>query len=79
VQVSVDEAIAGDIVSVAGLDGAYVNHTICAPEVVKPLGYVAVDEPTIAIMIYVNDSPMAGKEGTQLVFFDNSDFASYKG
>lgn len=67
VQESVTEATAGDIVSIAGLEGAYVNHTICAPQVTEPLPFVPVDEPTIAIMIYVNDSPLAGREGSQLV------------
>ncbi|KAI8914360.1 P-loop containing nucleoside triphosphate hydrolase protein [Gorgonomyces haynaldii] len=65
-QESVPEASAGDIVSIAGIDGAYVNHTICEPSVDTPLEYVPVDEPTISITIYVNDSPIGGKEGTQL-------------
>ncbi|KAJ3190762.1 hypothetical protein HK101_008402 [Irineochytrium annulatum] len=59
----VDEAGAGDIVSIAGMDGCFVNHTICAPEVTKPLPYIAVDPPTIAMIFYVNDSPLGGNEG----------------
>jgi GTP-binding protein len=66
VQESINEATAGDIVSIAGIDGAYVNHTICDPKVLVPLPYIPVDEPTISIMFYVNDSPLGGKEGTQL-------------
>lgn len=65
-QESVKEAFAGDIVSLAGLVGAHVNHTICNPAVTDPLPYVAVDQPTISMMIYVNDSPLGGREGSQL-------------
>ncbi|KAI8902784.1 P-loop containing nucleoside triphosphate hydrolase protein [Globomyces pollinis-pini] len=65
-QVSVDSAIAGDIVSIAGLQDAYVNHTICNPTVKEPLPFVAVDPPTISMQFFVNDSPIAGKEGKLL-------------
>lgn len=65
-QESVLQAHAGDIVSIAGIDGAHVNHTICDLAITKPLPYIAIDEPTIAMMIYVNDSPLGGKEGSQL-------------
>ncbi|KAJ3272639.1 hypothetical protein HDV01_005386 [Terramyces sp. JEL0728] len=65
-QTSENQAIAGDIVSIAGIPDSYVNHTICSPEVVEPLPHVAVDAPTISMLFYVNDSPMAGREGKQL-------------
>ncbi|KAJ3390978.1 hypothetical protein HDU84_006650 [Entophlyctis sp. JEL0112] len=65
-QYPVDIAGAGDIVSIAGLDGSYVNHTICAPEVEECLPFVAVDPPTISMMFYVNDSPLAGQDGKYL-------------
>lgn len=63
---SVDMAIAGDIVSVAGLSDCFVNHTLCSPEISSPLPYIPVDQPTISMMFYVNDSPLGGKEGKQL-------------
>ncbi|KAJ3066126.1 hypothetical protein HDU98_010551 [Podochytrium sp. JEL0797] len=62
-QIPVDVAGAGDIVSVAGLEGSYVNHTICAPEVTECLPFVPVDPPTISMLFYVNDSPLAGQDG----------------
>jgi len=36
-QIAVEEAAAGDIISIAGLDGAFVNHTICDLDVIDPL------------------------------------------
>ena len=65
-QESIIEATAGDIVSIAGLEGAHVNHTLCAMSVKEPLDFVPVDPPTISMMIYVNDSPLGGKKGSQL-------------
>ncbi|RKO82887.1 translation protein, partial [Blyttiomyces helicus] len=65
-QVSVEAAGAGDIVSVAGLAGASVNHTVCAPAVEKSLPFTKVDPPTIAMEFYVNDSPLGGREGKHL-------------
>ncbi|KAI9105543.1 P-loop containing nucleoside triphosphate hydrolase protein [Phlyctochytrium arcticum] len=63
-QVSVDVAGAGDIISVAGLDGAYVNHTIChVARTDPPLPWTKVDPPTISMHFYVNDSPLGGREG----------------
>ncbi|KAJ3158555.1 hypothetical protein HDU86_002780 [Geranomyces michiganensis] len=62
-QVPTEVAGAGDIVSVAGIDGAYVNHTICDAAVTKPLPFTKVDPPTISMFFYVNDSPLGGKEG----------------
>ncbi|KAI9105545.1 P-loop containing nucleoside triphosphate hydrolase protein [Phlyctochytrium arcticum] len=62
-QVSVDVAGAGDIISVAGLDGAYVNHTICDLSLGEPLPWTKVDPPTISMQFYVNDSPLGGREG----------------
>ncbi|KAJ3298469.1 hypothetical protein HDU79_010205 [Rhizoclosmatium sp. JEL0117] len=65
-QIPVDIAGAGDIVSVAGLEGSYVNHTICSPEVTECLPFVPVDPPTISMLFYVNDSPLAGQDGKYL-------------
>ncbi|KAI8823463.1 P-loop containing nucleoside triphosphate hydrolase protein [Fimicolochytrium jonesii] len=65
-QVPTEVAGAGDIVSVAGIDGAYVNHTICEHVVDTPLPFTKVDPPTISMFFYVNDSPLGGKEGKLL-------------
>jgi GTP-binding protein len=65
-RVSLTEARVGDIVSIAGIGGAAVTDTLAAPEVLQPLAAVAVDPPTLSMMFSVNDSPLAGRDGTQL-------------
>jgi GTP-binding protein len=65
-RVSLDEATAGDIVSVAGLPNATVAHTICAPEVLAPLPAQPIDPPTLSMTFRVNDSPLAGTEGAKV-------------
>ena len=62
---ALDEAFAGDIVSIAGFPEATVAHTICAPEVEVPLPAQPIDPPTLAMTFRVNDSPLAGTEGDQ--------------
>jgi GTP-binding protein len=64
-QVIVDEAAAGDIVTVAGFANCTVNHTLCAASG-KPLPSIPVDPPTLAMTFGVNDSPFAGQEGSML-------------
>src|SRR4051812_32807306 len=63
---ALDEAFAGDIVSIAGFPEATVAHTICAPEVETPLPAQPIDPPTLAMTFRVNDSPLAGTEGTKV-------------
>jgi len=65
-RVGLDEAIAGDIVSLAGLPNATVAHTICAPEVTAPLSAQPIDPPTLSMTFRVNDSPLAGTEGSKV-------------
>jgi len=62
----IDEAVAGDIVAVAGLPRATVAHTLCAPDVAEPLPAQPVDPPTLAMSFRVNDSPLAGTEGDKV-------------
>jgi len=62
----IDEAMAGDIVAIAGLPEATVSHTICAPEVEAPLPAQPIDPPTLAMSFRVNDSPLAGTEGQKV-------------
>jgi GTP-binding protein len=59
----VDEAIAGDIIMVAGITDAYIGETICDSEDQIPLASIKIDEPTISLNFLVNDSPFAGREG----------------
>ena len=62
----VQEAGAGEIVTVAGIDDIYVGETVCAKEVTDPLPAISIDPPTISMSFLVNNSPFAGKEGSQL-------------
>jgi GTP-binding protein len=65
-RLALDEASAGDIVSIAGLPQATVAHTICAPEVTEPIFAQPIDPPTLAMTFRVNDSPLAGTEGDKV-------------
>lgn len=62
----VNEAPAGSIVSIAGLTETTVADTIGALELAAPLQAIPIDPPTMAITIGVNDSPLAGTEGTKV-------------
>jgi len=66
-QEEVNSAQFGDIVAVAGFEEEItIGTTICEVEKIKPLDYVAIDEPTLAIYISVNSSPFSGREGKLL-------------
>jgi len=60
---NVDEAIAGDIVAIIGLDQVDMGDSICDPLNPQPLQAQDVEPPTLTMMFSVNDSPFAGKEG----------------
>jgi GTP-binding protein len=62
----IEEAEAGDIIAIAGLAETTVADTICAPEVENPLPAQPVDPPTLAMTFAVNDSPLAGREGSKV-------------
>lgn len=57
------EAVAGDIVMVAGLPDIYIGETIAEAAEQGPLPAIKIDEPTICLNFLVNNSPFAGKEG----------------
>jgi GTP-binding protein len=65
-RVPVDTAEAGDIISIAGLTTATVADTIADPSVSEPLHAQPIDPPTLSMRFAVNDSPMAGREGTKV-------------
>ncbi|MFC0588357.1 translational GTPase TypA [Novosphingobium aquiterrae] len=65
-RVPVDEARAGDIISIAGLTEATVANTIADPSVTEPLYAQPIDPPTLSMRFAVNDSPMAGREGSKV-------------
>ncbi len=62
-RVDVEEAMAGDIVCITGIDELNISDTLCDPECAEALPALTVDEPTVSMMFYVNTSPFAGKEG----------------
>ena len=62
-RVDVDQAQAGDIVCVTGIDKLQISDTLCDPEHRQALPALSVDEPTISMTFQVNDSPFAGLEG----------------
>lgn len=65
-QQPIDEAVAGDIVTVAGMTRATVADTLCAPEVETPLPAQPIDPPTISVTFGINDSPLAGRDGSKV-------------
>ncbi|MCB1759601.1 MAG: translational GTPase TypA [Gammaproteobacteria bacterium] len=62
-RVEVEEASAGDIVAISGIEAPNVSDTLCDPEQVEALPGLTVDEPTVSMTFQVNNSPFAGREG----------------
>jgi GTP-binding protein len=65
-RVPIEEAQAGDIVSIAGLTEATVANTIAEFGVTEPLAAQPIDPPTLSMRFAVNDSPFAGREGSKV-------------
>ena len=63
---AVDEALAGDIVTVAGMTKATVADTLCDPSIDVALPAQPIDPPTITVTFGINDSPLAGKDGNKV-------------
>ncbi|AFP29583.1 translational GTPase TypA [Marinobacter sp. BSs20148] len=62
-RVEVDEAQAGDIICISGLDQIHISDTLCDLNNVEALPPLTVDEPTVSMTFQVNDSPFCGREG----------------
>ena len=62
-RVEFQNASAGNIVAVTGIDELHISDTLCDVEVVEPLAPLRIDEPTLSMTFQVNDSPFAGREG----------------
>jgi GTP-binding protein len=62
-RVDTNEASAGDIVCINGIEGLSISDTLCDPENIEALPPLSVDEPTVSMTFLVNNSPFAGKEG----------------
>ena len=65
-RVPVEHAEAGDIIALAGLEKATVSNTIADPVVKTPIAAQPIDPPTLAMQFSVNDSPLAGREGSKV-------------
>ena len=62
-KIQVDEVEAGDIIAFAGIEGISIGDTKSDNENQKPLHRIKVDEPTVSMLFYVNDSPFSGQDG----------------
>lgn len=65
-RIEVEEANAGDIIAVTGVENLRISDTLCARDAVEALPPLTVDEPTISMTFRVNKSPFAGREGKYL-------------
>ncbi len=65
-RVDADEATAGDIAAVSGIEPIEIGDTLCSPDDPQPLPRLAVDEPTLSMVFGINTSPLAGRSGTFL-------------
>ncbi|KAL9458221.1 hypothetical protein AB3S75_007143 [Citrus x aurantiifolia] len=64
--VLIDSAGAGDIISISGMTKPSIGHTVANTEVTTALPTIELDPPTISMTFGVNDSPLAGRDGTHL-------------
>ncbi len=62
-RVEIQEATAGDIVTIAGFPQIYIGETLTDNEATPALPAIKIDEPTISLNFLVNNSPFAGREG----------------
>jgi GTP-binding protein len=62
-RVEVNEAMSGDIVVVSGLGDISIGETICDKELIDPLPMIDIEEPTLSMNFFINNSPFAGKSG----------------
>ncbi|MQS44081.1 translational GTPase TypA [Companilactobacillus mishanensis] len=65
-RVEVQEAKAGDLIAVSGMEDIYVGETVCPVNHEEALPLLRIDEPTLQMMFLQNNSPFAGREGTEV-------------
>ena len=65
-RVDAQEASAGDIIAIAGLEQVTIGETLADPDDPRPLPGLSVDEPSLSMTIGVNSSPLAGREGDKV-------------
>ena len=59
----VQEAYAGDMVVIAGIDDISIGETICNPNLIEPMPMIEIEEPTLSMNFLINDSPFCGRSG----------------
>ncbi|MCW0952871.1 translational GTPase TypA [Weissella ceti] len=62
-RVEIEEAKAGDLIAVSGMDEISVGETVVSPDHLEALPILRIDEPTLQMTFRTNDSPFAGREG----------------
>ena len=62
-RVEIEQAKAGDIICITGVEALNISDTLCDPEHINPMPPLTVDEPTVSMVFQVNDSPFCGQEG----------------
>ncbi len=62
-RIEVESAEAGDLCGIWGIDELFIGESVTDVEVIEPMPVVAIDEPTMSILMRVNDSPFAGRDG----------------
>ncbi len=65
-RVEINEAKAGDLIAVSGMEDIYVGETVTPVDHQEALPLLRIDEPTLQMMFLQNDSPFAGREGTEV-------------
>ena len=63
-KVEATEALAGDIITIAGISDIFVGETLSSVEGAEPMPAITIDEPTLKMEFLVNNSPFTGREGT---------------
>ena len=62
-KVEVQQAVAGEMVVIAGIEEISIGETICNPNFVEPMPMIEIEEPTLSMNFLINDSPFCGKSG----------------
>jgi GTP-binding protein len=62
-RVELEQAVAGDVVILAGVDAIEIGDTVCDPACIDPLPRIAIDPPTLRVNFSVNTSPFSGQDG----------------
>ena len=62
-KIEIENATAGDIVAISGLEELNISDTLCHPDHIESLPPLSIDEPTVSMTFQVNNSPLCGQEG----------------